>query len=285
MKPFYGIDRTTVKKNTLHEGDCFIAASVSSMAGGALEKAALESAAADNKAKLPLPLGCLQQGSGILALLMLGGLFRAMGTVGIQQAYANAPWVFWTLGVCAAVWLVLSVAGSAIRKKATATEEFGIAEKRLESAIDAAFRELGVPQNAKDVDVVCLRHKWKDGKLKIHTQGMETTAYSSEPFKVFVREGKLCLANLEHRYEIGLNELRCLRSVKKPIISEGWNKPEAPNEGFYKPYKLTVDNYQRIHMRSYGLLELEHEGEGWAIWLPPYELNYISALTGLNITE
>ena len=31
MKPFYGIDRTTLKKNTFHEGDCFIAATVSDM--------------------------------------------------------------------------------------------------------------------------------------------------------------------------------------------------------------------------------------------------------------
>ena len=37
MKPFYGIDRTENKKNTFHEGDCFIAASTSRAVSSAME--------------------------------------------------------------------------------------------------------------------------------------------------------------------------------------------------------------------------------------------------------
>lgn len=285
MKPFYGIDRTVLKKSQYHEGDCFIAASLSGSAGDALTRAAEQTAEVEKRAKLPAPLNFIQKAAGILAALLFVGIIRGLRSVDITQAYANAPELFWTLGISAAIWAVLSLIGSSIQKKVKATEESCVVEKRLETAIDSAFRDLGVPPNAKDVDVVCLRHRWKNGKLKIHTQGMEMSAYSNESFKVFVHDGKLCLANLENRYEIDLKELRCLRSVRKPIIPTGWNKEEAPTEGFYKPYRLTVDQYQRIHMRSYGLLELEHEGESWAIWLPPYELNYISALTGLAITE
>lgn len=285
MKPFYGIDRTTVKNNSFHEGGCFIAASVSNVVSGALEKAARESVMADDRAKLPLPLGCLHQGAGVFALLLFGGVIRGVSTVTFAQAYANAPWIFWLLGISAAVWLVLTIAARMVRKKAEGTGEFGIAKKRLDSAVDAAFRELGVPQNVKDVDIICIRFKWKDGKMKPVANGVEISEYTSEPFKVWMREDTLCLANVEHRYEISRQELKCLRVVKKHLYFQGWNKPEAPNQGFYKPYKLTVDKYERIHMKRYGILELEHEGEGWAIWLPPYELNYISALTGLEITE
>ena len=53
----------------------------------------------------------------------------------------------------------------------------------------------------------------------------------------------------------------------------------------YRRYNRKRGNYERVHTKSYGLLELSHDGVDWALWLPPYELNYISALTGLPITE
>lgn len=285
MKPFYGIDRTENKKNTCHEGDCFIAASVSGMAGDALTRAAEQTVAAQKRASLPVPLGIVHKGAGLIAALLFFGIIRGLRNVTLLQAYENAPGLFWTLLGCAGAWLVLTAVGGVIRKKAESTEEFAAAVRRMEQGVEAAFRELGVPQNAKAVDVICIRHRWKNGKMKPVANGMEISEYISEPFQTYVQGGKLCLANVEHRYEFDLREIKCLRNVKKHLYSQGWNKDESFREGFYKPYKLTADNYGRIHMKRYGILELEHAGESWGIWLPPYELNYIAALTGLNITE
>ena len=114
---------------------------------------------------------------------------------------------------------------------------------------------------------------------------METTPYTNMAMRVFRREDMLCLADQQCRYELPIAQMRCLRRVKKPLMIRGWNKDEPIKSEFYKPYKLTVDGYDRIHTKAYGLLELEHQGTEWAVWLPPYELNYISALTGLAITE
>lgn len=285
MKPFYGIDRTENKKNTFREGDCFIAASTSRAVSSAMERAAEGAAVQLRKAKLPFPLGGIRALCGWTAALMFIGIIRALGNVTLLEGYENAPFLFWLTGICGAVWLVLTVIGAVIRKNVQATEDFTVAVKRMEDQVDAAFRELGVPGDAKDVDVIAISHRWKNGKLKPVAYGLETSERTTEPFKVFLREDRLCFATPEHRYEFRLSELQVLRSVKKHIYSKGWNKEEDYDEGFYKPYKLTVDNYGRIHMRSYGLLELEHEGIRWAIWLPPYELNYISALTGLKIVE
>ena len=285
MKPFYGIDRTENRKNTFREGDCFIAASTSRAVSSAMERAAEGAAVQLRKSKLPFPLGGIRTVCGWAAALLLFSIIRALRSVTLLEGYENAPFLFWLTGICGAVWLVLTIIGAVIRKNVQATEDFTVAVKRMEDQVDVAFRELGVPGDAKDVDVIAISHRWKNGKLKPVAYGLETSERTTEPFKVFLREDRLCFATPEHRYEFRLSELQVLRSVKKHIYSKGWNKEEDYDEGFYKPYKLTVDNYGRIHMRSYGLLELEHEGIRWAIWLPPYELNYICALTGLKIVE
>lgn len=285
MKPFYGIDRTENKKNTFREGECFLAAGTSGAVSSAMERAAEGAAVQLRKAKLPVPLGWFRTVCGWAAALLLFGIIRALRNVTLLEAYDNAPAIFWLAGICAAVWLVLTAVGGVIRKNIQSTEEYTVAVKRMEDQVNAAFRELGVPRDAKDVDVISISHRWKNGKLKPVAYGLEISERTTEPFKVFRREDRLCFANPEGRYEFPLSELQILRSVKKRIYSLGWNKEEDYDEGFYKPYKLKMDDYKRIHMRSYGLLELEHEGIRWAIWLPPYELNYISALTGLKIVE
>ena len=285
MKPFYGIDRTTLKKNTFHEGDCFIAATVSDMTRQSYERA-LQSAAKELEAtKLNPLLRGLKTVCSWITLFGFLSTIRALRNVTIAEAFENAPFIFWLMGGCGVVWLVLTYLTNRKAKNVMAGEGFGQSTRRLEGEIDRVFRELQVPEDAKQVDVVQLTYRWKNGTVKISTTGSETTPYTNVSLRVFRREDVLCLADLENRYELPISAMRRLKLVKKPLVIQGWNKEEKLNDPFYKPYKLTMDNYERVHTRSYGLLELNHDGVDWALWLPPYELNYISALTGLPITE
>lgn len=285
MKPFYGIDRTTLKKNIFHEGDCFIAATVSDMTRQSYERA-LQSAAKELEAtKLNPVLRGLKTVCSWITLFGFLSTIRALRNVTIAEAFENAPFIFWLMGGCGVVWLVLTILTNRKAKNVMAGEGFGQSTRRLEGEIDRVFRELQVPEDAKQVDVVQLTYRWKNGTVKISTTGSETTPYTNVSLRVFRREDVLCLADLENRYELPISAMRRLKMVKKPLVIQGWNKEEKLNDPFYKPYKLTMDNYERVHTKSYGLLELSHDGVDWALWLPPYELNYISALTGLPITE
>ena len=285
MKPFYGIDRTTLKKNTFHEGDCFIAATVSDMTRQSYVRA-LQSAAKELEAtKLNPILRGLKTVCSWITLFGFLSTIRALRNVTIAEAFENAPFIFWLMGGCGVVWLVLTYLTNRKAKNVMAGEGFGQSTRRLEGEIDRVFRELQVPEDAKQVDVVQLTYRWKNGTVKISTTGSETTPYTNVSLRVFRREDVLCLADLENRYELPISAMRRLKMVKKPLVIQGWNKEEKLNDPFYKPYKLTMDNYERVHTKSYGLLELNHDGVDWALWLPPYELNYISALTGLPITE
>ena len=285
MKPFYGIDRTTLKKNTFHEGDCFIAATVSDMTRQSYVRA-LQSAAKELEAtKLNPVLRGLKTVCSWITLIVFIGTIRALRNVTIAEAFENAPFIFWLMGGCGVVWLVLTILTNRKAKNVMAGEDFNMSTRRLEGEIDRVYRELQVPEDAKEVDVVQLTYRWKNGTVKISTTGSETTPYTNVSLRVFRREDVLCLADLENRYELPISAMRRLKMVKKPLVIQGWNKEEKLNDPFYKPYKLTMDNYERVHTKSYGLLELNHDGVDWALWLPPYELNYISALTGLPITE
>ena len=285
MKPFYGIDRTTLKKNTFHEGDCFIAATVSDMTRQSYERA-LQSAAKELEAtKLNPLLRGLKTVCSWITLFGFLSTIRALRNVTIAEAFENAPFIFWLMGGCGIVWLVLTYLTNRKAKNVMAGEDFNMSTRRLEGEIDRVLRELQVPEDAKQVDVVQLTYRWKNGTVKISTTGSETSPYTNVSLRVFRREDVLCLADLENRYELPISAMRRLKLVKKPLVIQGWNKEEKLNDPFYKPYKLTMDNYERVHTKSYGLLELNHDGVDWALWLPPYELNYISALTGLPITE
>lgn len=285
MKPFYGIDRTVDKKNTVPEGGCFIAATVSQFTQQSYEQAVNTAAEQSKRTRLPGLLHWTRIICTFMGTILFLSFLRALGDVTLAEAYENAPFLFWLLGICALGSIVLTVLAKGKEKAVRAGEEFTRSARRLEAETDRAFRELQVPETAKEVDVVRISHRWKDGKLKVNTQGGETTPYTNVPLRVFRREEVLCLADATHRYEIPLCELRRLRRVKKPLVLQGWNKDESTKAEFYKPYKLTVDEYGRVRTRAYGLLELNHAGTDWALWLPPYELNYISALTGLPITE
>lgn len=285
MKPFYGIDRTTLKKNIFHEGDCFIAATVSDMTRQSYERA-LQSAAKELEAtKLNPVLRGLKTVCSWITLFGFLSTIRALRNVTMAEAFENAPFIFWLMGGCGVVWLVLTILTNRKAKNVMEGEGFGQSTRRLEGEIDRVFRELQVPEDAKQVDVVQLTYRWKNGTVKISTTGSETTPYTNVSLRVFRREDVLCLADLENRYELPISAMRRLKMVKKPLVIQGWNKEEKLSDPFYKPYKLTMDNYERVHTKSYGLLELNHDGVDWALWLPPYELNYISALTGLPITE
>lgn len=199
MKPFWGIDTSENKKNQTRNGREFASASVSAVQTRALEQAADNAVKMDNQSKLPLPLRIIHTGAGMLALLMFVSLLRAFSEVSIAEAYRNAPGIFWVAGGSALVWLILTPISRVRRKKVLDSEENAYAVSRLDSVVDNIHTELGVPQDAKDVDILAFAYKLKKGEPAPIARGMDTAAYSHVEFKLFVQDGKLCLADWEEQ--------------------------------------------------------------------------------------
>lgn len=282
MKPFYAIDITEDKKSEQLNGQEFVIATVSSAKAQMLSSAAENMTSLVDKAKLPLPLRIIQTVCGFAALLVAVGIMRGLGEVTIAQAYENAGWLFWMAGVCAIVWLVLFLMARKQQSQVLESDETRRTTTGLETLADGIYTDLNVPKNAPDTDILFFRYKLKDGEPDPKTTGMDTAPYNPMEFKAFVQDGNLCLANLENKYGFPLSELRRIRTVKKHICMVDWNKETEPTKEPYKQYKMSTDNYSRVHMKTYYILELEHSGETWGIWFPCYELPIFQALTGLT---
>ena len=270
MKPFLGIDLTQNKKNEQLNGSEFLIQGPSSALLSSLLSASEKATDTINRAKLPLPLRIIQYICGITALLFGGGILRS--DVSFSEGYHNAPWVFWGAGIGAVIWLILWTWGKLKAKSIMETEESAQTFSHLDGVNNAVYAELGVPGNAKDVDVLSFFYIIKDGNIKVQEKGMQIAQYFSTEFKLFADTENLYLANVDGKYAFPLSAIKTIHTVKKHIRIDAWHKNEAFNKGIYKQYKLTTDQYGCVHCKYYYIIEISHKGETYGIYIPCYEL-------------
>ena len=285
MKPFLGIDITANRKNEQSNGDELVVATPSLALQQALDSASERVEETVEQAKLPLALRIVQGAAGVIGLFLLGAFLKATtGADGVSasEVNQNAPWLLWVIGGCLLLWGVLKLISIKKQKAVLGSDESTHLFSSHESTADSVFAELGVPDWAPDSDILMFYYKVKDGEIKVKEKGLQMAAYMNPAFKVFVDAERLYLVDLEKKFAIPRANLRAIRTVKKHIIMAQWNKEESPTKGKYKPYKLTVDKYDRIHVKPYHILEFTHEGEPWGLYFPSYELPTFEKLTGLK---
>lgn len=283
MKPFLGIDLTQSKKNLQANGEEFIIQKPSAALAQALDTSMDKADTTIEKAKLPLALRIIAYVCGIAALLIVGGILRADVTV--SQAYENAPALFWACGICALIWLILWVLGKSKENQVLGTEESIHTLSNLEGVQDAIYNEMKVPEQARDVDLFSFFYKMKNGEIKVCEKGVQIGQYINTEFKLYADTNNLYFANLEGKYAIPQASILSIRTVKKHIRITGWNKSVPMNKGIYKQYKLTADQYGCVHCKYYHIMEVDHNGQLFGIYIPCYELPVFEALTGKKAQE
>ena len=275
MKPFLGIDLTTNKKNEQINGTEFLVQTPSAALANTLEDSSEKAEKTIETAKLPLLFRIIQFICGIASLMITGGILKA--DVSLAEGYHNAPWLYWTAGICAVVWLVLWLLSKQKAKTVLEAEESEQAFSHLEGTANAIYKELSVPDDAKEIDILSFFYKIKNGEMKPVEKAFAT--HFNPEFKIFTDEENLYLANLEGKYAFPLSSIIKVHTVNKHIRIVGWNKKEKFNKGIYKQYKLTEDNYGSIHCKQYHILEINHQGESYGIYFPCYELATLEECT------
>ena len=101
-------------------------------------------------------------------------------------------------------------------------------------------------------------------------------------YKLFGDEENIYLASLHEKFAFPRQSLKGIRTVQKHIRLMDWNKEEAFNKGIYKEYALTRDNYGCIHCKWYHILEIEHKGETFGVYIPGYDLPTFEDIPGLT---
>ena len=285
MKPFLGIDQTENRKNEAINGNEFLIATPSPAMRQALEASSKKADDTVASSKLPLPIRILQTICYVMGAALILGILKALtgsDSVSLSQAYQNAPVLFYLAGGCVVLWLVLQFWSKKKSKSVLESDERQHLLSNLDSVCDSIFTELGVPNNAQEVDILSFRYKLKNDTVKPVAKGMETTPYCNLCFKAYADSENLYLANLDGKYAFALSELQTIRTVKRSIAMQSWNKDQSINEGRYKSYKLTVNDYGNIFCKSYHILQLRHGDQLWDIYFPSYELPIFQSLTGLS---
>ena len=283
MKYFFGIDTTDKTKESRMDGVTFISRRLPQSQQRALDDLRDKLAVMEKKARLPLALSILKTVGMLLAMLIFVSLLRSLGKVTFSQAYENAPWVFWSGGIGAAVWAVLALVDYLMGKRVKGTEEYQYIVGQVERILASTYDLLGVPQSAIPVDVLSMQYSCKDGKMKRAT--MRMTDYINLEMKVFADEEALYLADVETVYAVARTDLAVIRKVNKRVSIPGWNKPVAYNKGMFKEYKLTANKYGHIFMKPYYQLVIRRDGQEYALEFPPYELPTFQKLTGQQVVE
>ena len=161
MKPFLGIDLTTDKKNEQFNGTEFLVMKPSSAMAQSFEQPSKKAEETIERSKLPLPLRITQLICGGLGAISAVGIIRGLGTVSLNQAYKNAPWVFWFGGVCLFIWGILKIISTLKEKAVLGTEESSHTLTNLEKTCAAVYSEMSVPTDAKEVDILSFLYKEK----------------------------------------------------------------------------------------------------------------------------
>ncbi|MDO5151100.1 MAG: hypothetical protein Q4D76_17165 [Oscillospiraceae bacterium] len=269
MKPFLGIDLTMNKENEQINGQEFLIQIPSSDLSDLLENSKDKAEKKIEKAQLPFGFRVIKFICGIFALITIIGILRA--DVSFAEGYQNAPGLYWASGICLFVWMVLWIFARCKASTILETDESAQIFSHLEKVSDDIYRDLEVPVEAKEVDLLMFYYKEKNGDIKVCEKGMQIAQYLNPEFKVFTDNEYLYFANLEGKYAFPLSSIVNIHTVKKHIRIAGWNKDEEYNKGIYKQYKLTRDNYDCIHCKAYHILEIEHSGDVWGVFIPCYE--------------
>lgn len=275
MKPFLGIDRTVNKKNEELNGRELLVQEPSAPLAQALELYGVHAGKVLEMAKLPAFFRVVQLLCGLCGLGIASGILKA--EVSLSGGYHNAPWLFWTAGGCAIVWVVLWLWGRKRAKAILGDQEQTQAFSDFYGVAKAVYREMSVPEDAPEVDVLSFFYREEDGKIKIIKPKVQAQ-FQNMTYKIFSDERNLYLAYFEGKYAFPLASLEKREWVKKHIQLAGWDKEEPYNKGIYKKYKIVEDNDESIYCKGYEILIFTHNGTSWGIYFPEYEKHVLDAV-------
>lgn len=268
MKPFLGIDLTFNKRNNqIYIGE-FLIQTPSLALNKSLKSSSERAEETLKSSKLLLPFRIAQFVCGMSALIIVHVMLKLYDS--FELAYKTLPWLFWVVGVCAVVWVILSVGSKMKAKSVLETDESFYTFSHLNKVTDTVYKELGVPANAQDADVLSFYYKVENGQIKAVNKNIVT--HKNHEFKVFSDDKNLYLATTEGKFAFPLSSLIKIHTINKRICIAKWNKTQDIKSGAYKKYKLTYGENGSVNCKCYHILEINHNGEAFGIYFPCYEL-------------
>ncbi len=283
MKVFFGYNITEDKDNETFDGDVFVIKEVPETHEKAVDDNVKNVISFIKLAEIPLAIRILQAVCSFIFIAGIAGIIKALENTSLPQQYENAPVLFYVLIIAALTWVVLAIYSYFKNKNISEGKDFTDAVSEAEEFVEASYAILGVPKDAFDMDVLITNYSVKNDKLVLKFD--KFTQFINIDVKAFMQDGALFFADTRRKYSIPLTSLGDIRTIKKRTSVPLWNKDVPYNDEKYKPYKITENNYGHIFFKPYYALSINHEGEEYELYFPPYELPIIERLTGKRVIE
>ena len=282
MKPLFGTDLTTNKKNDKANIERFACERISQESSDALDDVSEQATDVAKKADIPIILKILTFISGIGMIIV----FRVVANlitddIPIQQIIAQHLWMIIVGVSCVAIFFGICFYSKRLNKKVTDSEEYAVTESRINNVLANVYAELGVPSEAEDVDVFFCFYKEKNGKYIVKRSGVNPFDFVNFSNKIFIENGNLYVADTTTKYCIPDFIPTSIEKVNKRKTFPIWNKDTPHNKGEYKQYKISY-NDSVYSCKPFYILHFESYGEKWGLYFPSYELPFFEKLTGLK---
>lgn len=281
MIPLWGVNVTQNKKNEIANGRELIVATVAQK----IDVEEVQDRAKDLEARASLPIGwrIIQWVSGLVAAIVAISFIRAAAEVGVEKVLQNGPVLLGIFFVCIMIYIVLKIWGNRRNNAVMKSGEIEQFDANVQEVLGAAYKELGVPEDAVCMDAFVFRYKEKDDKISVRNVGFFD--FFNVEVRAYIKDGDLCFADADSVYALPLESLKGIQTVKKTAMFHGWHKELPPTDKSFKQYRVAITQYGSITCKPYYILEAEIRGQTWGVYFPGYELPTMEALTGLYAGE
>ena len=172
----------------------------------------------------------------------------------------------------------------ALRQKAKEEESYDEKTKAaiaLSGALTEAYSDVGVPEDAEEVDILSFSYVVKKERIIPVIPEYGYTPYVNLPMKIYVKDRRLYLADLCRVYSFDLESVRSITRVNGRAEFPFWNKPEELDKELAKLYK--VKRHRQSYTVKYHYVLTVCEGdEEYSLFFPPYELPIFERLAEVS---
>lgn len=148
--------------------------------------------------------------------------------------------------------------------------------------IDRSFNYLGIPQNTDFTEIIEVRYKQKDSKIKVQTGILKSELNYNVQCKIHGDNQALYISDGMNLFKIPKSELKAIKTVNEKLALAQWYKDEPYNSQSFEKYKLVPNQAGHIYVEPFHILEIEHKGQSYGIYFPCYELEKFEKATGLK---
>lgn len=228
----------------------------------------------------PLWVSILKYISLFAAFCITVGILNA--DVGLKQAYKNAASLFYIDGISWIIAVVCIVFGYKIRRNIEKDESVSDTVKNYENTSQIARQELGIPENADEIDILCEKYKIKNGKV-VHIDFPMFSHFNVSRF-IYIQNGLLCLASVNSVIEFPLSSIVNVTNENKKASFTEWNKEIPPDDKSLKKYKIVYNN-QGIYFTKYYKVTVNDTSGEFYFLIPNYDIELFCGITNTHFDE